>query len=400
MPDGRRYGLPMEPVRRWSTRRWVALDVAGLLSAAAVVQLVWPDGVVGRGLGWAGGAITVMLLALAVLRRVLSPVALGTAAVLAAVLAGSGPSSVPLVAATALIYTVAGRLSRWPGLLVLIAGVVCCLLGTTGFLRGSLGAPARWGIGAVAVPALALVTSWAAGYAVDRQRRFTTALHDQIVLAEREQIASERQALAEERLRIAREIHDVVAHTLAVITVQAGVAAHLADEQPTEARRALDSIEQTSRGASAEMRSLLTVLRPDRPPEATAPPPGLADLPALAARSEAAGLHVDLTVDGQPQALTSGADLTAYRVIQESVTNVLRHADTDRCEVRLVYRPSMIVIEVTDSGRGPRRGRGSGHGLIGMRERLTAYGGRLTAGPQADGGFQVRAELPVPGPAA
>jgi signal transduction histidine kinase len=105
-------------------------------------------------------------------------------------------------------------------------------------------------------------------------------------------------------------------------------------------------------------------------------------------------------VDGQPQALTSGADLTAYRVIQESVTNVLRHADTDRCEVRLVYRPSMIVIEVSDSGCGPRRGRGSGHGLIGMRERLAMYGGRLTSGAGAGGGFQVRAELPVPGPAA
>jgi signal transduction histidine kinase len=391
----------MDPVRRWSTRRWVAIDAAGLLAAAAVVELVWPNGVVGRGPGWAGGAITVILLALAVARRVLPPAALGTAAVLAAAVAGSGPSSVPMVAAAALMYAVAGRLSRWPGLLVLIAGVVCCLVGTTGFLRVSLGAPARWGIGTVAVPALALVTSWAAGYAVDRQRRFTAALHDQILLAERERIAAERQALAEERLRIAREIHDVVAHTLAVITVQAGVAAHLADEQPAEARRALGSIEQTSRSASAEMRSLLTVLRPDKPPpEVPAPPSGLADLPALVARSAAAGVRVELTVDGEPQALTSGADLTAYRVIQESVTNVLRHADTDRCTVRLVYRPSVIVIEVIDGGRGPRRGRGSGHGLIGMRERLAMYGGRLTSGPRSGGGFQVRAELPVPGPAA
>jgi signal transduction histidine kinase len=391
----------MDPVRRWSTRRWVAIDAVGLVVAAVVIELAWPNGVVGRGLGWAGGAVTVVLLGLAVVRRVLPPVALWTAAVLAAALAGSGPSSVPMVAAAALMYTVAGRLSRWSGLLVLTAGVACCLVGTSGFLRVSLGAPARWGIGAAAVPALVLVTSWAAGYAVDRQQRYTAALHDQILLTEREQLAAERQALAEERLRIAHEIHDVVAHTLAVITVQAGVAGHVADEQPAEARRALGSIEETSRGALAEMRSLLTVLRPDKPPpEAPTPPPGLADLPALAARSGAAGVQVELIVAGEPQILAPGADLAAYRVIQEAVTNVLRHADTDRCTVRVVYRPSMIVIEVSDDGCGPRPRPGSGHGLVGMRERLAMYGGRLASGPRAGGGFQVRAELPVPGAAA
>jgi signal transduction histidine kinase len=233
-----------------------------------------------------------------------------------------------------------------------------------------------------------------------RHRR--DALMEQVKEAEqRAAIETERhgRAVAEERLRIAQELHDVVAHSMSVIAVQAGVGAHVLDSDPTEARRALESIATTSRSTLNEMRRLLGVLRNEDGSKAEhAPAPRLDDLPALVARVEASGVPVDLTVDKAPCELPTGVSLSAYRIVQEALTNVLRHAGPARASVAVRYEPGTIAIEVTDDGRGlaasPAATNGSGHGIAGMQERVAVYGGSLHTGPRAGGGFVVRARIP------
>lgn len=374
--------------------RWAAIDAVAVPVIAVLATLAWPVQSVGRGPGWFGGAVTVLVLVLAAARRRLPPPLLGIAAV-AASAAGQSPAAV--VAATFLMYSVPARLPRVPAAAVLAAGVVGALLAAGGYLGLAI-RPPRGGAGAIAVPALVVMIGWAAGYGLDRQRRYSAATQRQAALAARELLAAERQALAEQRLTIAREVHDVVAHTLAVITVQAGVAQHVAAEHPEEAQRALTSIEETSRTALGEMRSLLGVLRTRTSAvESSQPAPGLDALAALLRRSAEAGLRVDLTVEGEPVALAAGPGLAAHRVIQEALTNVLKHAGTDNCTLRLTYRPSTLTIEVIDDGAGGESA-GGGHGLAGMRERLTMYGGGLTAGPRPGGGFGVTAVLPTATP--
>ncbi|GAA1825921.1 sensor histidine kinase [Actinomadura chokoriensis] len=198
------------------------------------------------------------------------------------------------------------------------------------------------------------------------------------------------QAVSDERLRIARELHDVVAHSMSLIAVKAGVAVHVAAARPDEALDALRVIETTSRGSLAEMRHLLGVLRTDAD---LGPAPGLADLTALAERAAMAGVHVDLDVDAPT--LPEGVALSAYRIVQEAVTNVVKHAAPARCRVRVKADGERVRIEVTDDGPGVRvLPGGDGHGLIGMRERVMMYGGDFTAGPRPSGGFAVSADFP------
>jgi len=219
-----------------------------------------------------------------------------------------------------------------------------------------------------------------------------------------------RQATSEERLQIAREVHDVVAHSLSLIAVRAGVANYVIGDHPEEAARALTSIEHTSRGALQEMRALLEVLRAE--PDGTGsgqqhvglvPAPGLASLESLAARTAEAGVRVDLDVRDERPQLTPGLDLAAYRVIQEALTNVIKHAATDSCRVTVACQPDVLTLEITDPGTGTRRnGSGNltaGHGIAGMRERVSIYGGQFQAGPQSGGGFRVTARFPLTGSA-
>jgi signal transduction histidine kinase len=246
--------------------------------------------------------------------------------------------------------------------------------------------------------------------------------------AERDRQLEAERRVAEERLRIARELHDVLAHTIAVITVQAGVAADMHDRAPDRSGAALAAIRGASREAMAELKATVGVLR--RPAgEATgaapadgaapvghgaalaspgaapvgrgaappAPAPGLAQLDDLVAMAAGAGLEVDVGVDGTARPLPAAVDLTAYRIVQESLTNVLRHARATMVAVRIGYQPDGTVVEIGDNGRGAAAGHGGGYGLIGMRERATAVGGRLEAGPAPSGGFTVRAWLPTPG---
>ena len=210
-----------------------------------------------------------------------------------------------------------------------------------------------------------------------------------------------RNAVMEERLRIARELHDVVAHSLTVVAVQSGMARHVVDTDPAAARTALDAISASSRSTLTELRRLLGVLRSEREPVgALTPTPGTADLDALLTHVRRTGLDVTLTVSGGPRELPPGLDLTVYRIVQEALTNVVKHAGTGAVvRVTLGYRTGELAVDVDDrDGAGPPgRGRslGTGVGLIGMRERVATYGGLLTTGPTPDG-FAVRARLPLP----
>jgi signal transduction histidine kinase len=203
-------------------------------------------------------------------------------------------------------------------------------------------------------------------------------------------------AVAEERARIARELHDIVAHAVGVMVVQAGAAEQVVEEDPEYARAALGTIRTTGSSALAEMRRLVTVLR--EPTEGTdlTPQPGLATLPELVERARRTGLEVELTVQGEDRPLPVGLDLAAYRIIQEALTNVRRHSRATRARVRLALDRRHLCIEVDDDGpsRPPDHGGGTGHGLIGMRERAALYGGRIEAGPCGTG-YGVRAVLPL-----
>jgi signal transduction histidine kinase len=224
------------------------------------------------------------------------------------------------------------------------------------------------------------------------------ALQERARFVESEREERARRAVVDERLRIARELHDVVAHSMSVIAVQAGVGHHVLDTQPEEARRALAAIETTSRAALTEMRRLLGVLREEGQTRAAlSPAPGLADLPLLLSQVREAGLEVTSTVTGQPADPALPVDLTAFRIVQEALTNALKHGGPT-ATVCIDYRPGEMRLEITDVGRPAGRGRrrdADGHGLIGMRERVAIFGGQLNAGAQPGGGFRVLARLPL-----
>jgi signal transduction histidine kinase len=221
----------------------------------------------------------------------------------------------------------------------------------------------------------------------------------------REREAELRRIVTEERARIARELHDVVAHRVSLMTVQAGGAKAVAAEDPAAALQAMGAVEEAGRQALAELRHLLGVLRPETDTgDELGPQPGLADLPRLADRVRQAGVDVALSTGSLPAALPARMDLFAYRIVQEALTNVLKHAGQGaRAEVRLRSGNGAIAIEVLDDGRGVNGGPGlaedqlPGHGIIGMRERALLLGGSLDAGPRPDGGFRVVARLPIAG---
>jgi signal transduction histidine kinase len=201
-----------------------------------------------------------------------------------------------------------------------------------------------------------------------------------------------RRRAGEERLRIARELHDVLAHDISLISVQAGVALHLIDERPEQARAALAAIKHASRDALGELRSVLSALRADGPAPRS-PTVGLARLDEVVSGAAAAGLRVDTAVEGSPEPLPAAVDLAAFRIVQEAVTNIVRHAGPASAAIRLRYGDGDLEVEIRDDGRGPD-GAGAGNGLAGMAERAAALGGTLEAGPAGAGGFRVLARLP------
>ena len=255
---------------------------------------------------------------------------------------------------------------------------------------------------------LAAAAMWFVGYGVRERRRYRAGLAEQAAQRQRAEAEHARHALQEERLRIARELHDVLAHTLSVVTVQAGVGRRVGAARPAEATRALRAVEEASRGALDELRRLLCLLRSDDEPgdavAGLAPAPGLGDLGSLAAMVRDAGTPVLVDLTGDVTALPPVASLTAYRIVQEALTNVVRHAPGAEATVRVGIGLTGVRIEVTDSGRAGT-GRtpqaaglavgGKGHGIAGMRERAAIFGGTVDAGALRRGGFRVAAFLPV-----
>jgi signal transduction histidine kinase len=237
---------------------------------------------------------------------------------------------------------------------------------------------------------------------------FGRARRERAAEAARRREEEARRQVTEERLRIARELHDVVAHNISLVNLQASVALHLIDQQPAQARTALATIKDASKEALVELRSVLGVLRQADEDEAAAPrapAPGLDRLDDLVAQASSAGVDVRVTAIGAPRPLPAGLDLAAFRIVQEALTNVARHAAPTAAEVRLAYGDD-LVVEVVDEGRRlgapappAAAGLGSGHGLVGMRERAEAAGGTLEAGPRPGRGWRVRLRLPLPAPA-
>jgi signal transduction histidine kinase len=221
----------------------------------------------------------------------------------------------------------------------------------------------------------------------DRERRAE--------LAERERDLAAREAVVEERARIARELHDAIAHHVSMMVVQAGAERRVLDRGAGSTGEVLQTIEQIGRGALTEMRRLVGMLR-SRDGDPLAPQPSLADLPRLVAQVSEAGLPVELEIDGERRELPLGIELSAYRIVQEALTNSLKHAGDARATVRVRYSPDQLELEVADDGAGePAVVAGGGHGLAGMRERVALYGGRLDAGRRGERGFTVRVVLPI-----
>jgi signal transduction histidine kinase len=281
---------------------------------------------------------------------------------------------------------------------VALAGLAAAELGLAAvqLTPGKFDAPVVW-----VQFALIIGAAWLLGYFVGDRHVYAARLEERTAELEQAREELARRAVAEERLRLARELHDVVAHSMSVIAVQSGVGAHVAESRPEEVGKALSAIEATSRATLEELRRLLGVLRQDSEPQASlAPVPGLADLEGLLGEVAKAGLAVRLQVEGTPSPLPAGVDLSAYRIVQEALTNVVKHAGPARAQVVVGYHDRDVTVEILDDGRGAAtstgEGRaGTGHGLIGMRERVAAFGGDLEAGPGPGGGFRVAARLPL-----
>jgi signal transduction histidine kinase len=272
------------------------------------------------------------------------------------------------------------------------AGVLATLAVAVGALAGD---PEGADLGSYVFFLLLVGGPWLAGRAIRHRRLSERSLEARAVAAEREREERARAAVAEERVRIARELHDVVAHALSVIVVQARGGRRSIAGQPEEAREAFDSIEATGREALAEMRRLLGMLRRDDEALALSPQPSLRYLDALVAQVSEAGLPVELSVEGQAADLPPGIDLSAYRIVQEALTNAVKHAGAATARVVVRYGEHDLELEIADTGIGAATNDGEGHGLAGMRERVSLYGGKIEAGPRAGGGFAVRARLPL-----
>jgi signal transduction histidine kinase len=245
---------------------------------------------------------------------------------------------------------------------------------------------------------MVLVILWVLGTLLRSRDRVALHLAERATTLERERDRNARDAVAEERARIARELHDVVAHSVSVLIVQAQAAETMLERDPAKARSYLRKVDATARDALAEMRRMVGILDSDSADQPMDPQPGLARLAELADHLCESGLPVRLEIRGAPQQLSPGVDLAAFRIVQEALTNALQHAKASEARVTVIYSPARLELEVTDDGLGPvlRRNEG-GRGLIGMEERVSLYGGKLSHGPNPGRGFAVRAEIPLDG---
>jgi signal transduction histidine kinase len=249
--------------------------------------------------------------------------------------------------------------------------------------------------GDVVFTSMTFTVAWTIGFALSRKFQEADEAKQRAERAKREREERARAAVADERARIARELHDVVGHSVSVMTVQASAARRLLRPHQEKEREALLVVEQTGREALAEMRRMVGVLRRPEEGPALAPQPSLEYLEKLITHARETGLEVDLRVEGEPVQLPAGVDLTAYRLVQEGLTNALKHARAQHAEVLVRYTDGHVELIVSDDGGGVGSDETGGHGLVGMRERVSVYGGEFDAGPRAEGGYRLRARLPV-----
>jgi signal transduction histidine kinase len=337
---------------------WVSLLAATLIAGPITVRRYWPMTMLGISL-----SATVAAMASGVIPLV--------------------ATGAPATAVAILLYMVASETPRRRSLraLVVCGATTIALVVASRAVNPS--EPWEDTLFGFSFTTLVLVTGWTLGFAGRERRRHTA-----------ESAARQaEQAVVEERLRIARELHDIVAHSMSVIAVKAGIGNHVADARPDEAREALRVIEATSRGSLTEMRHLLGVLRSEVDSPLLTPAPGPAGIPMLVERARAAGVTAELSL-ADTSGLPEGVGLSVYRIVQEALTNVVRHAAPARCTVTVAVNEDAVRVEVVDDGPKVTQGPG-GHGLIGMRERVAVYGGTFTAGPRAEGGWRVFAELPL-----
>ncbi|MGW4991857.1 sensor histidine kinase [Streptomyces mirabilis] len=360
----------------------IGLDVLLAMALMAWNVLWWTLGT--HRTGWpAWQAVLTCSLFLAVaVRRLLPLPALAVASVTMATEAAVGLSGI--MATALLVYEVAvtrpARVAAYAGA---VAGAVQLALLTP--LQDVTGH--SWGLPGLIQLLIIQAAAWAIGWSTRQGRAYTRGLVEQA--EERAQLL-----LVEERMRIARELHDLVAHSLSIVAVQAGVGHHVIGSRPDEAAKSLSAIETTSRAALGELRSLLGVLRDDDGAEWL--PGGLDDLNTLLEQTRRAGVQVELTISGHPQALPRGLDRAAYRIVQESLTNVVKHARTSQARATVAYAPGEVALTVVDAGAGRTTTTPitEGHGLTGMKERAALYGGEVHAGPLSPHGFRVTARLP------
>ena len=408
---------PLRPplLRRLRPRNWFAIDcvITALLALVYGIGFGAPANLTGIP-QWAAAVISAGAVLPAAWRRRWPRTVLALVAVSWAVATAVSVNPEPPLVVAFVMYLIPLRFPRREALRLLAGSLVAIAAGPVAFATVPHGTYRAGGtdtaVGLLLESGLLVIAAWMAGYWVRRQRAYTAGLREQAEQRAREHLAEARRAISEERLQIARELHDVVAHTMSLIAVQAGVANYVVKTHPEEAARALSSIEQTSRGALGEMRALLGVLRAGGtapPPGAEAgscdpgrlPAPGLADLDSLVERTAKAGVRVDLDVSGERPGVSAGLDLAVYRVIQEALTNVIKHAATDSCRVEVTYRQDALTVEVTDDGKGAGWNGGghaspaAGHGIVGMRERVVMYGGTFDAGPLPGRGFRVTARF-------
>jgi signal transduction histidine kinase len=375
-----------------------------LLAAVLAAALVAVRGFEGHGLsraGWLGNVLTVLAASMLVGRRRWPlPVFVGTLALAVIAIAVASPTGAISLTVVIAVYTLAqveGR--RLSVLLAVLAGVALALARGLLQYRG-------WSDARTAVePAVALAALFL-GWAVSSHRAYIAEIETRAAQAERTREEEARRQVDAERLRIARELHDVLAHGIATINVQAGVAAHVLHERPEHAAEALRTIKATSKDALRELRGILGVLRDTDEIASREPTPGLRQLDRLIDATSQAGVPTRVTISGHRGSLPATVDLAAYRIVQESLTNVLRHAGRANAVVAISYADDEMTVSVNDNGRGRTELAGTnghrpaapGHGILGMRERAQALGGELEAGPLANGGFRVCAHLPVRAP--
>jgi signal transduction histidine kinase len=368
--------------------RPVDLAAAAVLTAATQVEH-WLTSAAGWPVGAVAASLAVGTLAVAWHRTApLTALVVGlTGLVVVPGILGVDPSSSFgwLVAAFTLMASVGYHARRPVVALVIALGLV------------ALSVVAQKGIviGDIAFAWLLLGGAWLAGRAVSSRTVRAELSEQRAARAEEQSQWQAAAAVAEERLRIAREMHDLVSHSVSVMTLHAGGVRRLLRPDQVEERAALETVERTGRESLAEMHRMLDVLRGPDGGE-TSPAPGLPRLPELLEPPRAAGLQATLTVTGEVRPLPPGLELATYRIVQEAITNVLRHAAARWVDCAVDYRDAAVEISVVDDGRGETPPGPVGHGLVGMRERAAAYGGSVEAGPRPDGGWGVRAVLPVP----